>query len=112
MASSSGEAPTTVTIYGRTYHLRGSDDPDHLSSLAAELDRRMREVAEATGTADTLKVAILAALNVTDEYSRTDRSAGLLENAEKRLARLATLLDEVLIEEGDRPTGAARGRTE
>jgi hypothetical protein len=58
---SAQDKPTLVTIYGKTYHLRG-DDPGYLHELAREVDGRMREVAEATGTADTLNVAILAAL--------------------------------------------------
>ncbi|MHC4429162.1 MAG: cell division protein ZapA, partial [Planctomycetota bacterium] len=53
-----GEA-TAVTIYGQTYHLRGGEDRTYLTDLASLVDRRMREVVETTGTADTLKVAVL-----------------------------------------------------
>jgi len=92
-------ATTPVNIYGRTYQLRGNEDGAYLAELASLVDGRMREVADATGTADTLKVAILAALNIADEYLQagkgrvrtTDRGA---EN--KKLARMITLLDEVL----------------
>ena len=38
-------APTPVTIYGKTYHLRGDGDTAYLHELAQEVDRRMREVA-------------------------------------------------------------------
>ena len=69
---------TAVTIAGRTYHLRGNGDPDYLQELASLVDARMRAIGEATGTADTLKVAILAALNLADDYlqsgRRSDRS--------------------------------------
>ena len=91
---------TAVTIFGRTYHLRGADDPQHLVELASIVDGKMREVADATGTADTLKVAILASLNIADEYTRSDPEdttpAGV--RVEKRLGRMVTLLDEVLAE--------------
>jgi cell division protein ZapA len=94
----SGEV-TPVKIYGRTYHLRGNEDGDYLAELAKQVDDRMREVAEATGTADTLKVAILAALNIADDYLQANRgrkrpSDGGVEG--KRLARMITLLDEAL----------------
>ena len=60
----------------------------------------MREIADHTGTADTLKVAILASLNIADEYLRPDSDdatpAG--ERIEKKLGRMVTLLDEVLAE--------------
>jgi cell division protein ZapA len=92
-------AVTPVNIYGRTYQLRGNEDGEYLAELASLVDGRMRDVADATGTADTLKVAILAALNIADEYLQagkgkartTDRGA-----ADKKLARMITLLDEVL----------------
>jgi cell division protein ZapA len=93
-----GDEPTPVTIYGRTYHLRGGDDPSYLQELASIVDAKMREVAEATGTADTLKVAILASLNIADEYFGAGRrgSASRDVDGERRLARMVTLLDETL----------------
>ena len=80
---------TPVTIYGRTYHLRGNEDGEYLTELASLVDDKMREVAEATGTADTLKVAILASLNIADEYLQTRRGGGPRwdRGTEKRLAR-------------------------
>jgi cell division protein ZapA len=107
---SDGE-PTAVTIYGRTYHLRGAADPDYLAELALEVDRRMRDVAEATGTADTTKVAILAALNIADDCFRTRRD-GISREIEDRLGRLVAGCDEVLADPAFRPTGAKGRRTE
>jgi cell division protein ZapA len=87
-----------VTIFGRTYQLRGNEDPGYLVELAELVDRRMRGVAEATGTADTLKVAILACLNVADDYLQVRRGGSPRpdEGTEKRLARMVRLLDEAL----------------
>jgi cell division protein ZapA len=89
---------TAVAIFGQTYHLRGGDDGAYLTDLASHVDRRMREVVEATGTADTLKVAILAALNIADEsfQARGGRSAPIMGSSDPRLARMITLLDEAL----------------
>jgi cell division protein ZapA len=93
---------TPVTIYGRTYRLRGDEDPGYLKELAAIVDAKMREVARASSTADTLKVAILAGLNLADEYlkaSRGETSGDTSSEGEnERLARLVTLLDEALDE--------------
>lgn len=93
-----GGEPTPVTIFGRTYHLRGNEDPDYLGDLAQLVDRKMREMAEATGTADTLKVAILAALNIADDYLQARRGGAPRpeEATERRLDRMVTLLDEAL----------------
>jgi cell division protein ZapA len=94
--ASVGIDSTAVTIFGRTYHLRGDDDSAYLAELAARVDRKMKEIAEVTGTADTLKVAILAALNLADECSEVRRT-GASKGAGDRLIRLVTLLDEALL---------------
>jgi cell division protein ZapA (FtsZ GTPase activity inhibitor) len=89
---------TPVTIYGQTYHLRGNGDPTYLEELASIVDTKMREISEATATADTLKVAILASLNIADEYFGASRVPATSRDADKakRLARMVTLLDEAL----------------
>jgi cell division protein ZapA len=110
-ALSGNEGPTPVTIYGRTYHLRGDGDPGYLHTLAREVDRRMREVAESTGTADTLKVAILAALNITDECLQAGGGSAS-PAGERHMGRWAALIDEVLADPGCRPSRAESERTD
>jgi cell division protein ZapA len=91
-------AATEVTIFGRTYHLRGVEDGTYLTELASMVDRKMREVVETTGTADTLKVAILAALNIADDslQARRARAVPVDDHTDARLARMITLLDEAV----------------
>ena len=59
-----------VKIYDREYALRTTGDPERLQALSANLDRRMREIADSTGAVDTLKVAVLAALSMADDAQR------------------------------------------
>ncbi|HEV2323597.1 MAG TPA: cell division protein ZapA [Terracidiphilus sp.] len=102
MAESQGVKPSeyvTVEIYDQLYHLSGQD-PDHIRELAAQVDAKMRAVAAQGHTADSLRVAVLAALNLADELSQASQASG----ADPRLghARAATLrglLDEVLEDE-------------
>lgn len=61
---------TTVEIFGQTYNVRGEGDPNYLEELARYVDARMREVAAEVNTVDPMKIAILAALNIADEFSR------------------------------------------
>ncbi len=61
---------TEVEIFGQTYNVRGEGDPDYLAELARLVDSRMRDVAAQVATIDPLKIAILAALNIADEFSR------------------------------------------
>lgn len=102
-------APTPVTIYGKTYHLRGDGDAGYLHELAQEVDRRMREVAETTGTADTLSLAILASLNITDECLQARRGP-VSKETERQLDRWAARIDDVLADPDCQPcrTGSYR----
>ena len=61
---------TSVEIFGQTYNVRGEGDPNYLTELARLVDARMRDVAAEVATVDPLKIAILAALNIADEFSR------------------------------------------
>jgi len=51
-----------VEIYDQPYNLRGSD-PEYIAKLAEYVDGKMRSVAEQTATVDSLRLAVLAALN-------------------------------------------------
>jgi len=53
----------SVDIYDQTYHLRASD-PDYIQKLAAMVDGKMRAVSANGSTVDSLRVAVLAALNI------------------------------------------------
>jgi cell division protein ZapA len=86
-----------VEIYGQSYNLRGEGETAYLQELAAYVDRRMREVAEATATVDSLKVAILAALNIADERRRGALKESLPAGGD-RVVRMIDLLERCLAE--------------
>ena len=83
----------TVEIYDQLYHLSGQD-ADHIRELAACVDAKMRAVAAHGKTADSLRVAVLAALNLADELSQATSADVRLGHS--RAAGLRLLLDEVL----------------
>ncbi|MGC1374027.1 MAG: cell division protein ZapA [Candidatus Sulfotelmatobacter sp.] len=87
-----------VEIFDQAYNLRGSD-PDYIMKLAEYVDSKMRAVAEATNTIDTVRLAVLAALNIADEYHLLKRNQdnGATDYL-KRAHVLANALDEVLDE--------------
>lgn len=64
-----------VKIYDRDYALRTTGDPERLHRICVNLDKRMREIAESSGTVDTLKLAILVALSLADDLDRDPRRA-------------------------------------
>jgi cell division protein ZapA len=102
MAEDLHQNPTeyiTVEIYDQVYHLSGQN-AEYIRSLAARVDAKMRAVAAQGRTVDSLRVAVLAALNLADELAQAtaDPAMGRL-----RAASLRGLLDEVL--EDERKTG-------
>jgi cell division protein ZapA len=92
-----------VEIYDQIYHLRGTD-PVYIERLAAMVDAKMRAVSAHGNTVDSLRVAVLAALNIADEFccarDRSDNLAGSLQNSQQslrsRAGNLSHLLDELL----------------
>jgi cell division protein ZapA len=90
---------TQVEIFGQTYNVRAEGDSTYIHDLARFVDSRMKEVAERTATVDTTKIAILAALNISDdlyqrEKLRKDSSPGADITA--RAERLIQKLDAAL----------------
>lgn len=79
-----------VTIYGTEYPVKGEADSDYIQEVAAYVDGKMKEVAESLSVKSTTKVAILAALNITDElYQLRGSSENEIEEYEDRLTLLA-----------------------
>jgi cell division protein ZapA len=93
-----------VEIFGQTYAVKSGGDPGYVEALARSVDEQMKEVSRASGAVDSLRVAVLAALNLADECRRLHReledargetrAAGT--QADDRLARLAKTLDAAL----------------
>ena len=88
----------TVEIYDQVYHLSGQD-ADHIRDLAARVDAKMRAVAAQGRTVDSLRVAVLAALNMADELSQAGSVDRSRARGDARAANLRGLLDEVLEDE-------------
>jgi len=108
LATQTTAAPVRVEIYDQAYNLRGTDAA-YILKLAEFVDAKMRTVAEQTSTVDSLRLAVLAALNIADEYhllrKKYETLAGEYRN---RTGQLSGALDEVLEEgrrKGDRAIG-------
>ncbi len=75
-----------VEIYGQSYKIRGDADSKHIQKLADFVDEKMREIVDSTSTVDTMKVAILASLNIADEYFQLKKELDLIERETRKKA--------------------------
>jgi cell division protein ZapA len=102
-AQDSGAA--VVEIYDQVYQLSGTD-PAYIQRLADVVDAKMRAVSAHGATVDSLRVAVLAALNIADELlavrARLDALAGSMTLAQSsvrsRAGSLSGMLDEIFEE--------------
>ena len=87
-----------VNIYGNDYPIKGNTDVEYIRRVAKYVDSKMREVNKNVSSDSSLKVAILAALNITDELFR-ERSLKKESNSKDfsdRINKMTELLDEKL----------------
>ena len=87
----------TVEILGHVYPIRSALDGKYVGDLASYVDEKMQTAADRMTGSDSVKVAVLAALNIADEYFRC-RDAGELASADvrRRAAKIETLVDQAL----------------
>ena len=86
-----------VEIYNQTYNIRSDGDNDYIMRLAEYVDGKMREISSGTLTVDSLKVAILAALHIADEYHQLkNQQVQTDQQLASRSAECAEMLDRVL----------------
>jgi cell division protein ZapA len=59
-----------IEIYRQKYRIKvkGEEDEKYISHLTSYVDQKMREVAVKSKSVDSLKIAVLAALNIADEF--------------------------------------------
>jgi len=101
-----------IEIYGQKYRIRvkGEEDEKYISHLTSYVEQKMREVAVKSKSVDVLKVAVLAALNIADEYflcqknlDQLNEVIGLMENEIESLEVL-TFRDENTYENLEKTT--------
>lgn len=93
----------TVEIQGLRYPIRSSLDEQYIIELAGYIDAKMARAANEVPTGETLKIAVLAALNVADELFRARSTAATAPAAAydrteiaRRTHELERLVDQAL----------------
>ena len=86
-----------VNIFGEDYPIKGEADAPYIQEVAGYVDSKMKEVSERLSNKLPLRVAVLSAMNITDELfkERGDKEKKLL-NVEERSQSLLELLDSMV----------------
>ena len=82
-----------VEIFGQTYAVRAGGEPGFVEELAAQVDAQMREVSKQSGAVDTVRIAVLAALNIAAELKDARMR---IEQADDKTRLRAEMLARVL----------------
>lgn len=85
-----------IDIYDQSYNVNAENE-EYIKQLASYVDTKMREVADATRIVDSLKVAVLAALNIADEmFTLQARQEKLEGPIRKRVEKCTALVERAL----------------
>ena len=91
------EQTIRVEIYNQTYSIRSDGDNEYIQELAEYVDRKMREISSGTLTVDSLKVAILAALHIADEFYQLRHAQSQVDaQLATRSSECSEMLDKLL----------------
>lgn len=86
-----------IEIYDQSYNISSEQGEEYLRELAGCVDAKMREVAAATGMADSLKVAVLAALNMADDlFALRQRQRELEGPLRERIEKCVALAESAI----------------
>ncbi|UCF06114.1 MAG: cell division protein ZapA [bacterium] len=84
-----------VEIFGQEYKIKGVGDPQYIHKIAGYVDQKMREIAHSSGIMSQSRIAILTALNITDELHQEQEARKMAEKKlEGEAARLSKIVDE------------------
>lgn len=82
-----------VEVYGQKYPIKTELDPRYVEQLATFVESRMELAAKTSPSSDAVGLAVLAALNITDEFFRTRTS---LLNSSGSLAAKAEAIEKMV----------------
>jgi cell division protein ZapA len=101
-----------IEVYGRPYKIRvkGEEDEKYVNHLTSYVDQKMQEIAVKSKSTDALKIAVLALLNIADDFfvsrKRLDQLDEALGQMETEIASLESRLlkDDYAFGNIDTPT--------
>jgi cell division protein ZapA len=86
-----------VEIFDQEYQIKGGLDPQYLGVLAKYVDEKMRQIAARSHNVDSARVAVLAALNIADEFHQVKtKYDSIAQQVEQKVGACNEVLDRWL----------------
>jgi cell division protein ZapA len=99
-----------IDILGSSFTIKSDESTEHLAQLIEHFSNRVAEARRAMPQADSLRVAIVSGLNITDELFKARRAAADTQRDSHAAAQVATrligMIDQTLVD-GEEPAVAA-----
>ena len=92
--------PIKVSIMGQEYNIRTDADQNYIKKVAKFVEDRMKEIQNAApDTTSQLRIAVLAAMNVTDEYFTVKRQKNeVVDKLESKTIAMSDFIDKKILE--------------
>jgi len=84
-----------VKIYGQEYTISGEKPREQIIKVADYVDGKMRGISKGGSTIPSVSLAVLAAVNIADDYFEEIAKQGALENEIGRLRRDASHFEQL-----------------
>ena len=90
-----------IEILGREYNVRSDEGEERVKKIAEYVDQKIKEITADTKTLSTINVAILAALNIADDYFRAVEDQNhLTRTVKNKSGQLIAMIDSKINREG------------
>ena len=94
----------TVEIMGQRFSIRSSLDIEYINRLASYVDHKIQAATEHSTGGDTVRIAVLAAMNIADEYFRSrDTEISIEEALKTRAGEIQRMVDDALADTAPEP---------
>ena len=88
---------TRVTIFGEAYNIRSQAEPEYTNKVAEHVNQVMRSIKKNVGLKEPHKIAILAAMSITDELFQEKKDTEIMdEKLGRKSNSLIHLIDTYL----------------
>ena len=91
-----------VNILGTEYAFKSDSDPGYIHDIASYVDQKMRKLLESSQVKSQLKIAVLTAVNISDELFRLkSKYEKLIKEIESTSGEITENLDNFLNQYSD-----------